>query len=563
MRELEEHTMGIKKEAMRPESMVKMRPSLKMHSENFADFKEEVMDKMEQKADIESQTEFSEVLKSTTSPPLPEIPNATILPNLIHLDVDPSLNAILDDQVPTQGPVNPDDDVELVTIPSTKTNLGFDKKHLRKGGHPGVKIKEITDPAVAKKLQRFTSAPSSSSVNTRGNTRRPSSAGRPRSRVRASPTSETNAVSTDDANHKEDVENTEEAGGRKRLRRPPSLSAVVRHRFRGSEKSTRKTGGASPPLAARRQRTRTRQRVEGDDIEKEEDTEEKEKEKVPMRLRPGRVRSRHVVGQSSKKVSEQIESSNSETETKNTARTVNTRRTEISARAGHIGRTGRPQRTRTGKPRSPVSRVANRVRQSIGGRSTSEATLTTTTTTPTTTATTTTTTTTEKVTINPNAHKIIYTLDDQPEPFDDLDDVIIELPHDTEYPDYIVEVPEPQPLRSSIPVPKDVFSQATHHLMKNHKKIPGLTNPRFRPTLLPRRIFTSPEPPTAPVFKATTMEEPEITVTEVIREFVQDTIEKEAMTAIDSVTVATKVETTTTQPTVKRGRFVLAIGANG
>merc|ERR1712192_37262 len=42
-------------------------------------------------------------------------------------------------------------------------------------------------------------------------------------------------------------------------------------------------------------------------------------------------------------------------------------------------------------------------------------------------------------------------------------------------------------LRSVVPVPADVFSQATHQLMKNKKITPDPNEPSFRPTLLPQR----------------------------------------------------------------------------
>merc|ERR1719234_3030316 len=107
------------------------------------------------------------------------------------------------------------------------------------------------------------------------------------------------------------------------------------------------------------------------------------------------------------------------------------------------------------------------------------------------------TTTTEKVTINPNAHHISYTLDDTEIGGDDslIEDVIVELG----FPDYLEVEPDEEKeakektrpvaeeLRSVVPVPADVFSQATHQLMKNKKITPDLNEPSFRPTLLPQR----------------------------------------------------------------------------
>jgi len=554
--ENEEQTMAVTEEAIRAEPIGNMSHSLNMHRENFADFKEGLLDKMKQKAEsVESQTE-PEVLLKETSSLVQEVPETTLLPNILHLMADPALNVIPDDQ----GPGIPDDDVELVTIPIKKTNTVKDKKHLRKGGHPGRKIKEISDPAVAKKLSRFSSPPSSSSANAiKKRPHRPNSSGRSRNRIRISLSTtsapETDVDDTEDVSDEEIIKDSGKTGSRAKLRRPPSLSTVQRHRFRGSEKQSRKTGGGASSKSSRRHRTRSRSRSHGEDnTQKEEKGEEIEEEKIPMRLRPGRVRSRNGVGQTRTINADQTSNagrSNSDSRAGHSARTVNSRK------SGSNGRTGRPQRTRTRNPASI------RGRQAIGGRPTS----TTTTETTSTTTLTTTTTTTEKVTINPNAHHIVYTLDDEIETEDDLDDVIIELiDDDLEYPDYIVEVPVAEELRSSIPVPNDVFSQATHHLMKNNKKVSALrTRPNFRPTLLPRRppslLITG--VPSAPVFKATTQEDPGISVTEVIREFVQDTLEKEekeAMTVTESVTEPVREETTSR---VKRGRYILAIGANG
>merc|ERR1719234_553631 len=106
-------------------------------------------------------------------------------------------------------------------------------------------------------------------------------------------------------------------------------------------------------------------------------------------------------------------------------------------------------------------------------------------------------TTTEKVTINPNAHHISYTLDEAETGGDDslIDDVIVEL----DFPDYLEVEPDEEEeakektapvaeeLRSVVPVPADVFSQATHQLMKNKKITPDPNEPSFRPTLLPQR----------------------------------------------------------------------------
>ena len=271
---------------------------------------------------------------------------------------------------------------------------------------------------------------------------------------------------------------------------------------------------------------------------------------------------------------------------------------------------------------------------------------------PTTTQVTTTsesTTTTEKVTINPNAHHISYTLDDAETGGDDplIEDVIVELG----FPDYLEVEPDEEEkeknspvaeeLRSVVPVPADVFSQATHQLMKNKKITPDLEEPSFRPTLLPQRTTigrrtggttgrrfggrrTSPRTveeqettawtrentnaprttantPTAPSSASPeTTETMEVGITEqqVIKEFVEDfrekelkkenmnkrkqhflspeerrkkitgsrrraEPEKEGLTEVKSDEVESDAITTSLPAPVKRGRFILAIGANG
>jgi len=386
---------------------------------------------------------------------------------------------------------------------------------------------------------------------------------------------------------KTETSDIKEEGGRKRMRLPPSLSEVAKHRFRGSEKSSKPV--RKPLSSPARIRTRIRGRINPEENEVknvEEDVKKDEKQENlsgPVRLRPGRRgRPRLSVGQSSRAVTKtetdseksQEDESRTESRTRTSPRRGSSQRLKTNSKDESVRRSGRPHRTRTSINRLSISRGRQPQGETTREPTTSESTESTTTiedTTTTTTTTTSTTTTTEKVTINPNAHHIVYTLDDEPELEDELPDVIIELPHETEYPDYIVENPMAQELKSPIPVPGDVFSQATHTLMKSHKRIPGLTDAKFRPTLFPRR--TSPllrtqttETSTAPVFKATTnIEEATETVEDVIREYVQDTIEKEEREA-DIVTSehVTEVVTESIQPLIKkRGRFILAIGANG
>jgi hypothetical protein len=119
--------------------------------------------------------------------------------------------------------------------------------------------------------------------------------------------------------------------------------------------------------------------------------------------------------------------------------------------------------------------------------------------------------------------------------------VIVEL----ELPDYLelepgaeASLPAAERLRSLVPLPGDVFSQATHQLMRSHDKLEGLEGPGFRPTLLPRRT-----PGTRPPATLTTGP-PETSFTE------------------RGVTAESERATSPPAPP-KRGRFILAIGANG
>lgn len=200
-------------------------------------------------------------------------------------------------------------------------------------------------------------------------------------------------------------------------------------------------------------------------------------------------------------------------------------------------------------------------------------------------------------------------------------------------------------------MPGDVFSQATHHLMRNKKITPDLAEASFRPTLLPQRTTlgrrtsttgrriggrrpsprneeepqttawtrrenteearttgwtsTNTQTPTAPSFSpsdVTEKEEVGVTEQQVIKEFVEDFKEKElkkeafhkrkqhflspeerrisgsrrreeerekeeiVTEEVESGDDAITERATTLpgqQQPVKRGRFILAIGANG
>ena len=110
-------------------------------------------------------------------------------------------------------------------------------------------------------------------------------------------------------------------------------------------------------------------------------------------------------------------------------------------------------------------------------------------------------------------------------------------------------------------MPGDIFSQATHQLMRSQAKLK--TEASFRPTLLPRR---SASPSTISAQPSSTSELPEadVTVQQVIQEYVKDVKEMEAVAAEASKAAVEESPAVILPPVpAKRGRFILAIGANG
>jgi len=757
--------------ASRAEKLKKSRAGLKLHRENFAEFKEGVLGRMESKTRTTAKARQLSPAISATDEGL--VPSGETGEDLV------ALNLIEDGG---QGPGVPDDDFELLPLNKlAKEKLVKEKAVKVKGAArqriPGLggsarRIKEIEDPAVAKKLSRFSSAPttkieedkpnhlstagenigekkatvlptkptrfSSSRKSSRrphirmkikekdavqdsqektseeeknstparlreksssGSFRRTSSpsagrvkkpASRPsvsgeetgepqsrpvsrsrgRGRVREQDqsseasqiTSDETAVSSEDGNA--ETEKEEIAVSRGRVRKPPSLASVVRHRFRGASVAGERTHTRPSQGTIRNQRIRIRGKTstkEKDSKPTEKDANDESSDSSPSSSsrssstsrgsNPRRFRIRPAVGQN--RGGEEVKK---ETVKDSTEEDSATRPRVSSPRRGSSGSRGRrPVAGRTSTSKAPQR------------SSTASSTTITSTIPPTTTQVTTTsesTTTTEKVTINPNAHRISYTLDDAENGGDDslIEDVIVELG----FPDYLEVEPDEgekkgktppvaEELRSVVPVPADVFSQATHQLMKNKKITPDLGEPSFRPTLLPQRTTigrrtggttgrtgttgrrvggrrTSPrtieeqettvwtrdnvnEPrttawtnsPTAPSSASPdTTETMEVGITEqqVIKEFVEDFKEKELKKEnlknkrkqhflspeerrkkitgssrrrseepeneglTEEVEISDKVEsdqiTTPSLPApVKRGRFILAIGANG
>merc|ERR1719431_1359725 len=137
---------------------------------------------------------------------------------------------------------------------------------------------------------------------------------------------------------------------------------------------------------------------------------------------------------------------------------------------------GRAPSSQTSDTNSKTGSPVRRLHNPTGRRGRLTTTTTTTSTKATTSETSTTTTTTEKITISPNAHKISYTLNDS-----DFMDIItseapiMELEHNR------LDQPVAQELISVVPIPDNMFSQATHQLMKARKT----SSETFLPTLVP------------------------------------------------------------------------------
>ena len=524
----------------------------------------------------------------------------------------------------------PDGDFELVTVASPRKTNKVHSRHKV----PGRRIKEIQDPKVAKKLSRFSSAPSV--------TEKPRKISRSRGRVRANstPTTAGPPASRDgeDSNHGDTVEEEEEdkSAGHGRVRRPPSLTSVVRHRFRGGQSSRgqARAGQEGRPgaTALRQQRLRVRgRRPEASTVRPEVEVEgSKRPSPSPRRIRPASrqsARTRPGAGDQERDAGQE-----------NGGRVSTVRARTSLGRRGSVG---------------------SRVRNPVGRKPATTATTTTSTAAPlgtdpsistTTSSAHSSTTTTEKVTISPTAHVISYTLEDSQQ----TDPVIVEL----DIPDYleleteqpvaeelrssrpvsakrkslfslpggrkssenilgedkaVTSVPEgqrsselapekrlnsvegksserlpgerrssavfsgerrssisvpgvrkssfPEEVRRSVPVPGDVFSQATHQLMRSQAKLK--TEASFRPTLLPRR---SASPSTVSARQNSTSEIPEVDVTvkQVIQEYVKDVKLMEAVAAEASNDTVEESPAVILPPVpAKRGRFILAIGANG
>merc|ERR1719234_317289 len=144
--------------AVRAEKLKKSsRAGLKLHRENFAEFKEGVLGRMESKTQTTAKARQLIPAKSATDEGL--VPSGEDLV---------ALNLIEDGG---QGAGVPDDDFELLPLSKlAKEKLVKEKAVKVKGAARqripsiGRRIKEIEDPAVARKLSRFSSAPTTTTI---------------------------------------------------------------------------------------------------------------------------------------------------------------------------------------------------------------------------------------------------------------------------------------------------------------------------------------------------------------------------------------------------------------
>merc|ERR1719234_410512 len=225
--------------ALRAEKLKKSRAGLKLHRENFADFKEGVLGRMGSKTQTTAKARQLIPAKSATDEGL--VPSGEYLV---------ALNLIEDGG---QGHGVPDDDFELLPLSKLAKEKQVKEKAVKvKGaarqrlpglgglgsglGGIGRRIKEIEDPAVARKLSRFSSAPTTTTIE-----------------------------EEEEPNHPLSTETAGESIGEKVLPTKPS-------RFSSSRKSSRR-------------RPHIRMKIKEKDADSQEKTSEEEKNSTPARIR--------------------------------------------------------------------------------------------------------------------------------------------------------------------------------------------------------------------------------------------------------------------------------------
>jgi len=333
--------------------------------------------------------------------------------------------------------------VEVVTDTTTnkvdmKNDLWARKKTMDR------KIPDIGDPAVKEKLNRLTSLG-------RGNVRRrnknpdntsPRRETIARTRATMKVGSSSNSHTEDDRKNvlKEEAEEDLGSSKRLRIRRPPAFN----HRFRPNKKVNHEDSGVP--------RSIKRMKVKGIDdyittkdsgnVDKEEKDTLMVKEQPRIRISSGRRAPSSQISSTERRKGSPVR-----------------RLHNPSGRKGYLTTIATTSMATTANPTIP---------------------------------------TTEKITISPNAHKISYTLNDS----DDVDitseNPIAELDSIDEIGNEI-DHPVAQELISVVPIPDNMFSQATHQLMRAKKT----SLKTFLPTLVPL-IRKTPSKSQVPVFVAGT-----------------------------------------------------------
>merc|ERR1712106_313252 len=368
-----------------------------------------------------------------------------------------------------------DDAVEFVT----QANIELSKKRKKwvEGKHHGDRIiPEIGDPAVEEKLNRLTLGQAGDIKRNRKPENAPSrriSIARSRGIIRTSGSSDINKVEEKKVTDTEAEKLRSRSSIRSRVRRPPGM----KHQFRSNNKH--KSKDSSIPKSIKRMRIKSNNRK----VAKEQPVSDESEEVV------------------------------------NASEKLNTNRpSRLRVPTGRRGQT-----TRTEATHVPAKTVVNRLRNPTGRRDHSM------TTRPTTT-------TTEKITISPNAHKISYTLNDSEYAEITSENPMVPVENISELSNIIEDDPsEPfaQELIMAVPIPDNMFSQATHQLMRAKKK----SVETFLPTLVPQVRKTPP----ATVFNEVTKGEDGTKQTEEEKEESEEVI---------------------TDKPVKRGRYILAATSN-
>jgi len=468
--------------------------SLKVKT-NFADFKDNFLKKTSSSPKDSRQRNINKIVTSTetTASPPTSITTTGTGTTMLSINLQNDLEELTttmeiaqDNDVSSDVKATSVESISLNTIIDdavefvTQANIEQSKKRKKwvEGKHHGDRIiPEIGDPAVAEKLNRLTLGQAGDIKRNRKPENAPSrriSIARSRGTIRTSGSSDINKVEEKKVTDTEAEKLRSRSSIRSRVRRPPG----IKHQFRSNNRH--KSKDSSIPKSIKRMRIKSSNRKVAKEQPASDESEEEVNASDKLKtIRPARLR-------------------------------VPT------------GRRG--QTTRTEATHVPAKTVKNRLRNPTGRRDHSM------TTRPTTT-------TTEKITISPNAHKISYTLNDSEYAEITSENPIVPVENISELSNIIEDDPsEPfaQELIMAVPIPDNMFSQATHQLMRAKKK----SVETFLPTLVPQVRKTPP----ATVFNEVTIGEAGTKQTEEEKEESEEVIADKP---------------------VKRGRYILAATSNG